>query len=111
MADNNVIKKYSPKDIRSPFLGVVFLLIIYVGIKIIFTGYSQLPLEKYLAFSIGMFSGICVSIYLLYANFMHCLYIETSGIYVSGMNRLKVKRGTLKFKEINVIRITFRRVS
>lgn len=109
MSDSNIIKKeYRPKNIKSPLLGFAFIFLIYVGFRMIFTGYSQLSFQKYIAISTLMFSGICVSIYLLYATFVHCLYIETTAGEISGKNILKIKRGSLKFQEINNIRITER---
>lgn len=106
MLENNEIKRYRPKDIRSPFLGLILVAIIIAGIKIIFTGYSQVSLQKYLILSIMMFCGICVASYLLYANFVHCIYVETTDDKITGKNLLKIKRGTWKFNEIKEIWIT-----
>lgn len=107
MTDIYLIKnEYRPKNVKSPLLGLVLLLIIIVGIKVITTGYTQTSFERYLYSSILMFSGICVSSYLLYANYAHSIYLATTDTRITGKNILKIERNTLKFKEISFVRIT-----
>lgn len=106
MLDNSKIKTYMPKNVKSPILGLVYILIIYGGCKILLYDYSKNQLAENIFFSTMIIGGIVVSIYLLYADFSHSSKLIITDNNISGENKYKIKRNILKFKEISFIRIT-----
>ncbi len=107
MTETSKINKYRPKDIRSPYVGFpILFFVIWFSTKFITQAYSEVPIHIYITFSIIFIIAFFFSTYLVFANIVHCLYIESTDNEITGKNIFKIKRGSLKYSEINEIIIT-----
>jgi len=106
MSEKNIIKYYKPAGIKSPWLSFVFIISIFGGFYIIFKGYRVFSLSKFIAVSILMIAGIYACLKFLFLTYVNCVYVETTDVKISGMNKFKLNRGNLIFNEIKDIWIT-----
>ena len=105
-SEQNKPKLYRPRDIRTLVTTPVFVVGIITWISIIFTGYWQVSLTKYIIISLVGVGSIYFLSKLLYYSYANCLYVETTEDEISGKNSYKMKRGVIKFNEIKEMWIT-----
>ncbi len=111
MNKNEEIKTYKPDDIRSPYIILpILFFVMWMGVKIIFTGYNQVSFSKYMFFVILFGSAILFFSFLIYASVINSIYIDTTDKEIIGWNVYKIKRGSLKFPEIALIKVKSKNV-
>ncbi len=90
---------------------VVFLYLLWVGIYFIFDGirsegWEVLALKDYNLFkTLFFFSGVSFILFLFYGNLFYCSHGIITKNTVIGLNGYKIKRGELRFDEIEEIRL------
>ena len=106
MSEQNKPKHYQPKDIRSPWITIYLLFLIFVGFNIIFRGYWHMPFKDYLILSLFMAAGICFCSFLICGHCLYCTYVETTDEEITGKTLYKFNKNALKFNEIKEIGMT-----